>query len=73
VFGGAHHEIYLALLKARRRRDGLRTDDEVLAMQFRLHLHRGIGYRFGDRQIQRVGDLFKPQFKRLPLPAGATP
>lgn len=63
VFGGAHHELYLALLKARCRRDGLEMDDEVLAMQFRLHLHRGIGYLFADRRIQRVRDLFR----RLPL------
>ena len=62
VFGGPHHELYLALLKARCRRDGLETDDEVLATQLRLHLHRGIGYLFADRRIQRVGDLFR----RLP-------
>jgi DNA sulfur modification protein DndE len=64
VFGGPHHEIYLALLKARCRKDGLATDDETLGAQLRLHLHRGIGYLFADRRIQRVGDLFK----RLPLP-----
>ena len=63
VFGGSHHELYLALLKARCRRDGLEMDEEVLAMQFRLHLHRGIGYLFADRRIQRVRDLFM----RLPL------
>jgi DNA sulfur modification protein DndE len=63
VFGGPHHELYLALLKARCRRDGLEMDEEVLAMQFRLHLHRGIGYLFADRRIQRVRDLFR----RLPL------
>jgi DNA sulfur modification protein DndE len=62
VFGGPHHELYLALLKARCRRDGLGTSEEVLATQFRLHLHRGIGYLFADRRIQRVGDLFR----RLP-------
>lgn len=63
VFGGVHHELYLALLKARCRRDGLGTDDETLTVQFRLHLHRGIGYLFADRRIQSIGDLFK----RLPL------
>src|SRR5579863_2414215 len=44
VFGGDAHEIYLALLKERCERDGLGTSEEVLARQFRLHLHRGIGY-----------------------------
>jgi DNA sulfur modification protein DndE len=63
VFGGTQHELYLALLAARCRRDGLGTDDEVLATQFRLHLHRGIGYLFADRRIGRVADLFR----RLPL------
>lgn len=66
VFGGPHHELYLALLKARCHRDGLEMDEDVLAMQFRLHLHRGIGYLFADRRIQRVGDLFRrlPSMKR---------
>ena len=41
VFGGDAHEIYLALLKERCERDGLGTSDDVLARQFRLHLHRG--------------------------------
>ena len=63
VFGGAQHELYLALLKARCLRDGLGTDEETLAAQLRLHLHRGIGYLFADRRIQRIGDLFR----RLPL------
>ncbi len=63
VFGGPHHDLYLALLKARCRRDGLALDEETLAAQLRLHLHRGIGYLFADRRIQRIGDLFK----RLPL------
>lgn len=66
VFGGAHHELYLALLKARCRRDGLGTDEETLAAQFRLHLHRGIGYLFADRRIQRLSDLFR----RLPFSDG---
>lgn len=39
TFGGEHHEIYLALLKARCHREG-KLD---LASQFKLHLHRGIG------------------------------
>lgn len=67
VFGGVHHELYLALLKTRCRRDGLGMDDETLAMQLRLHIHRGIGYLFADRRIQRIGDMFK----RLPLGTGA--
>jgi DNA sulfur modification protein DndE len=63
VLGGPYHELYLALLEARCRRDGLGTDDEVLATQLQLHLHRGIGYLCAGRRIRRVGDLFR----RLPL------
>ena len=42
VFSGDAHEIYLALLKERCERDGPGTSDDVLAGQFRLHLHHGI-------------------------------
>ena len=59
VFGGEHHEAYLALLKARCERDGLGTTDEVLAAQLRYHLHRGIGYLFADRKIRDIGCLFR--------------
>jgi len=44
VFGGEHHELYLALIKERSALDGLGGGDEVVARQFRLHLHRGISY-----------------------------
>ncbi|MBI2388621.1 MAG: DNA sulfur modification protein DndE [Deltaproteobacteria bacterium] len=68
VFGGQHHEVYLALLKARCSQDGLSLSDDVLATQFRVHLHRGIGYLFADRRIRDVGGLFK----RLPSMRGST-
>src|SRR5207302_803926 len=44
VFGGDAQELYLALLKQRCLRDCLGAEDDVLASQFRLHLHRGISY-----------------------------
>ena len=56
VFGGRHHELYLALLKERCLRDGLGVDEEVLDQQFRLHLHRGIAYLAGDRTIREGVD-----------------
>ncbi len=64
VFGGRYADLYLALLKERCLRDGLRTDPETLAQQFRLHLHRGISYLFANKSIRRIDDLI-----RLPLPA----
>src|SRR5215218_9787331 len=57
VFGGAHQELYYALLKQRCHHDGLGTSDEVLTSQFRLHLHRGIGYLAADRQIKNIAGL----------------
>lgn len=57
VFGGRYADLYLALLKERCVRDGLRTDPETLAQQFRLHLHRGISYLFGNKQLRKIDDL----------------
>ena len=59
VFGGEAHELYLALLKERCAADGLGTSDEVLARQFRLHLHRGIGYLADPQAVRSVSDLLK--------------
>ena len=52
VFGGRNHEVYLAVLRERCIADGLGDDDDVLAVQFRLHLHRGISYLVGDRRMR---------------------
>jgi DNA sulfur modification protein DndE len=43
VFGGEYQDIYEALIIQRCLNDGLGTDPNTLAKQFRLHLHRGIG------------------------------
>jgi DNA sulfur modification protein DndE len=57
VFGGTYHELYLALLKERCRQDGLSTDADVLGTQFRLHLHRGLGYLAADKKIKGISNL----------------
>lgn len=59
VFAGIYDEIYLALLKERCKRDRLGTTDEVIATQFRLHLHRGIGILAADRRLKNIGDLVR--------------
>jgi DNA sulfur modification protein DndE len=59
VFGGDAHELYLALLKERCAADGLGTSDEVLARQFRPHLHRGISYLATPHLIRSVADLIR--------------
>jgi DNA sulfur modification protein DndE len=59
VFGGEAHDLYLALLKERCERDGLGTADDVLAKQFRLHLHRGIAYLATPHAIKSIADLVR--------------
>lgn len=57
TFGGEFREVYLALLKERVRRDGLEMTEEVLANEFRLHLHRGIGYLAAKDAVRSIADL----------------
>ena len=57
VFGGEISELLLVALKQRCHNDGLGTDKETLATQFRLHLHRGIGYLAGDPNIKKIEDF----------------
>lgn len=59
VFGGPYEEVYLALLRQRCYQDGLGVESDVLAQQFRLHLHRGIGYLAGNRSVRSIADMFK--------------
>ncbi len=57
VFGGEMADIFTIALKQRCQQDGLGTDPETLATQFRLHLHRGIGYLAGDQNIKGIEHL----------------
>jgi DNA sulfur modification protein DndE len=59
VFAGEHHELYLALLKERCHRDGVELSDKELNRQFRLHLHRGIGYLASPNTIRSIADLVR--------------
>lgn len=60
VFAGPHQAIYFALLKKRCAEDGLNPNDpDILATQFRLHLHRGIAYLAGDRNLLNIADLLR--------------
>lgn len=63
VFGGEYNETYLALLKTRLHNDGfLPQSEETLHQQFKLHLHRGIGYlasKASNKQIENVADLLR--------------
>ncbi len=57
VFGGRYADLYLALVKERCVRDGLGTDPDTVAQQFRLHLHRGISYLAGNKALRKIDDL----------------
>jgi DNA sulfur modification protein DndE len=57
TFAGDQHEIISALLRLRLHEDELPQDPENLEEQFRLHLHRGIGYLVGDEQVKSVEGL----------------
>jgi DNA sulfur modification protein DndE len=59
TFGGPHADLYLGLLKQRCASDGLAITEETLNQQFRSHLHRGIGYLFGDRNMKDIRDLVR--------------
>jgi DNA sulfur modification protein DndE len=57
VFGGEHAELYLALLIERMRQDKAELNDRELSRQFRLHLHRGIGYLATPGYVQNIAGL----------------
>jgi DNA sulfur modification protein DndE len=57
TFGGEFADLYLALVEHRCYLDGLPRDDETVSEQFKLHLHRGIGYLFGDKSLTDIGAL----------------
>lgn len=59
TFGGEMSDILIIALKQRCYNDGLPTDRETLAAQFRLHLHRGIAYLAGDPNIKKIEDLIE--------------
>ncbi len=57
VFAGEMADVLLMALKQRCHNDGVGTDKETLIHQFRLHLHRGIGYLAGDPNLKKMENL----------------
>lgn len=57
VFGGRYADVLLALVKQRCYEDGLIDEDDVVAHQLRLHVHRGLSYLAGDRKLRSVAHL----------------
>lgn len=67
TFAGDQSEIISALLRYRVHLDGLPEDEENVGEQFRLHLHRGIGYLVGDEQVKSIEGMLGLAHER---PAG---
>jgi DNA sulfur modification protein DndE len=59
TFAGEYADVYLALLRERCRRDGLKLTENTLTEQLRLHIHRGIGYLVSDPEIDSISGLIK--------------
>lgn len=57
TFAGTWGDITWALLRMRVHADGLPLDEDTLAAQFRLHLHRGLGYLVGDPRVTSTAGL----------------
>lgn len=57
VFGGRYGPVLLAMVKQRCFEDGLQDDEENVAQQLRLHVHRGISYLAGDRKLRSIADF----------------
>ncbi|MFD7077147.1 DNA sulfur modification protein DndE [Nocardioides sp. NPDC059952] len=57
TFSGDLGDVLWGLVRLRCHNDRLPLDEETLALQFRLHLHRGIGYLVGDQRLSDVAGL----------------
>ncbi|GGL03271.1 hypothetical protein Sme01_18940 [Sphaerisporangium melleum] len=57
TFSGFYGDTYLALLKHRCMQDGAPVSDEEIARTLSIHLHRGIGYLAGRRNLIKIEDL----------------
>jgi DNA sulfur modification protein DndE len=64
VFGGEIADALALALKQRCHEDGLGCDHGTLATQFRLHLHRGIGYLAADASLKGVEGLVQTVIAR---------
>ncbi|MFI9366627.1 DNA sulfur modification protein DndE [Kitasatospora sp. NPDC053057] len=57
TFAGSYGDIYLALLKQRCATDGEPLTDESINQTLIVHLHRGIGYLAGNKEIRTIREL----------------
>lgn len=65
VFGGELSDILIIALKQRCYQDGIEIEKTNLAEQFRLHLHRGIGYLAGNPELKTIENLISLSLSSL--------
>ena len=68
VFAGSDSDVFLALIRERCVRDGLATDPDTVAEQFRLHLHRGIAHLAANKRIAGIDGLVSLALDRTRRP-----
>lgn len=59
TFSGSYGDIYLALLKQRCIADGEEPTDEAVSRTLIVHIHRGVGYLHGRRELKSISDFVK--------------
>ncbi|MFE1320743.1 DNA sulfur modification protein DndE [Kitasatospora phosalacinea] len=57
TFAGTYGDVYLALLRQRCALDGEAPTDEALSRTLTIHLHRGIGYLAGNKDVRTIREL----------------
>ncbi|MBP0019821.1 MAG: DNA sulfur modification protein DndE [Cyanobacteria bacterium SBLK] len=72
VFGGELSDILIIALKQRCHQDGIEIEKNNLAEQFRLHLHRGIGYLAGNPELKTIENLVSLSLSSLDNPNDST-
>ncbi|MFF4367267.1 DNA sulfur modification protein DndE [Streptomyces sp. NPDC001594] len=57
TFAGAYGDVYLALLKQRCLADGEEPTDEAVSRTLIIHIHRGVGFLHGRRNLRSISDF----------------
>ncbi|WP_435270129.1 DNA sulfur modification protein DndE [Streptomyces sp. 1222.5] len=57
TFAGAYGDVYLALLKQRCLADGEEPTDEAVSRTLLIHIHRGVGFLHGRRDLRSISDF----------------
>ena len=59
IFGGDIADLLIIALRQRCTRDNVNPEKNSLSEQFKLHLHRGIGYLSADLNQKTIADLIE--------------